>query len=718
MTKAYEVSEAALSGDRPKRSLSEDELGFGGFARALATSILRMVPRDGFVMAVHGSWGSGKTSAVNMAVDALDEMQDGAERRVVVVRFNPWWFSGQEDLTRAFFAEVSASLESRVSSRVVEGLRALARRAAGAGKLIGAGVALVPGGAAYKDLAEGASAALGGLAGGDRSLEALRGELEDALRDDDRRILVIIDDVDRLPDDEAVQIFRLVKSVADLPNVVHLLVFDRDIARRATGGQATVDGPEWLEKIVQASFDLPVPHRVDLHRSFMTKLAAVVGPEPDVEPARWPDVFHRAVAPWIRTPRDSARLANAVAVAWPVVSDKVDLANFIAIEVLRLFEPRVYDVVRRSAPELTGLGGDREEQKEFAQRLLDAGGEPRRADLRRALQLLFPKLERTWSNHSYADGFMEGWDKARRICSARRFTSYFTFTLDDDLLSASEQDGIRRSVADPDAFAAIVAALSSQGRRMGGTRADLILDAMAHDPDFITDDLREAATLSLVTVGDGFLRETQSASFGVVPDVWRIGFAIEALLAGLEATRRTTLLVSAIAGSPSLRTISQLVVRVSGQHGTEDGAPSSPSEERLVDPGGLALVVEAFRARMAREAASARLADSPDLAAVLHAWRRAGGEGEVKAWTATQMLTRNGLLALAAGVTRSGVGGVLGSYAQLEFPTVDRAFLETLLDADVLVARLSALREEASGPEAIIIGRFLQGLRGRDTPSD
>ena len=653
-----------------------------------------------------------------MAVDALDEMQGGSEERVVVVRFNPWWFSGQEDLTRAFFSEVSASLERRVSARVVDGLRAIARRVAGAGRLIGAGVAFSPGGTAYKDLAEAASAALGNLADEEKSLDAIRGELENALRDGVRRILVIIDDVDRLPDDEAMQIFRLVKSVADLPNVVHLLVFDREIARRATGGQPMADGPEWLEKIVQASFDLPIPHKVDLHRSFTTMLAAVVGPDPDVQPGRWPDVFHRAVAPWLRTPRDAARLTNAVAVAWPVVSDKVDLADFVVVEVLRLFEPRVYDVVRRSAPDLTGLGGDRDEQKLMAEQLLAASGEPRRADVRRALQLLFPRLERTWSNRSYGDGFMEGWDKARRICSAKRFTSYFTFTLDDDLLSASEREDIRKSVVDPDAFAAVVAAHSGRSRRSGGTRADLILDGMAYDHELLTDDLREAAARSLITVGDSFLGEHEPASFGVIPATWRVGFAVKALLAGLDPAGRTDLLVSAMAESPSLRTLSQLIVTVLAQHGTEDGEASSPGDERLVDVDGLTLVGEAFRARMTRESAGGRLAALPDLASVLYAWKRASGEDELRLWAADQLLTRNGLIALASGMTRTGVGGAIGSYAQLEFPTVDRGFLETFLDVDDFVSRVRDLRENASGPEAGIIDRFLRGLHVHDEPSD
>jgi hypothetical protein len=711
------ASEPALSGDRPKRLLSEDALGYGGFARALATSILRMVPRDGFVMAVHGPWGSGKTSAVNMAVDALEQMREGAEERVVVVRFNPWWFSGQEDLTRAFFSEVSASLDRRVSTRVVEGLRAVARRAAGAGKLIGAGVALVPGGAALGGLAEAAAAGVGGLVPEARSLDAIRGELEAALREDGKRILVIIDDVDRLPDDEAVQIFRVVKSVADLPNVVHLLVFDRDVARRATGTGATADGPEWLEKIVQASFDLPVPHRVDLHRSFWAKLAEVVGPEPDLQPSRWPDVFHRAVAPWLRTPRDVARLANAVAVAWPVVGDKVDLADFVAVEVLRLFEAGVYDLVRRSAPDLAGLGGDRDDQAALAQRLLDASGEPRRADVRRALQLLFPRLERTWSNRSYGEGFMEGWDRARRICSARRFTSYFTFTLDDDLLSAAERDDVRRAVGDPDAFAALVEALAGQTRRSGGTRADLVLGDLAHDDGILTDDLREAATRSLLAVGDRFIPAIEPASFGAIPTVWRVGHAVRSLLGGLAPGVRVDLLASSMAISPSLRTLSNLIVALSSQHGTEDGEPAASVDERLLDAEGLARVGGAFRVRMAREADRGGIGVMRDLVSVLGAWRRVTDDDEVRAWVSGRLLTRDGLLELAAGLTRTGVGGALGSHAQLEFPTVDRGFVEGLLDVDDFVMRLRALRDDASGPEATVIDRFLLGLRDGVRPS-
>jgi predicted KAP-like P-loop ATPase len=52
------------------------------------------------VIAVHGKWGSGKTSAVNAL--ARREQAKDESARTIVVRFNPWWFSEQKDLTRAF----------------------------------------------------------------------------------------------------------------------------------------------------------------------------------------------------------------------------------------------------------------------------------------------------------------------------------------------------------------------------------------------------------------------------------------------------------------------------------------------------------------------------------------------------------------------------------------------------------------------------------------
>jgi hypothetical protein len=58
----------------------------------------------------------------------------------------------------------------------------------------------------------------------------LHAELTAALAGQKTRFLIVIDDIDRLAPDETLLIFRLVKSVGRLPNVIYLLVFDRELA--------------------------------------------------------------------------------------------------------------------------------------------------------------------------------------------------------------------------------------------------------------------------------------------------------------------------------------------------------------------------------------------------------------------------------------------------------------------------------------------------------
>lgn len=161
-----------LSGDRPKEHLTDDRLGYANFAQSLAHSIAGLAPTDGIVLALNGAWGSGKTTAVNMIVEALAILLKDAPsgREIVPIRFNPWWFSEQEDLIKAFFAELSGSLEKKVSEKVGEGFRKLARRVASSRELVVAILGLIPGAGIAKEMAGAALGAAGTLAGDNHSL--------------------------------------------------------------------------------------------------------------------------------------------------------------------------------------------------------------------------------------------------------------------------------------------------------------------------------------------------------------------------------------------------------------------------------------------------------------------------------------------------------------------------------------------------------------------
>ena len=161
-----------------------------------------------------------------------------------------------------------------------------------------------------------------------------------------------------LPADEIRQIFRLVKSVADLPNVIHLLIFDRDIAERAFDDPANDLGPKWHEKIVQAAFDLPPVQRVDIQQLFLEGLNKLIGEMEVPDKTRWGNVFHDGIAPWLRTPRDAGRLLNSLVVTWPAVAPAMSILRTSLLSTLRLFEPGLHAFIRHNPQRLTGLSGD------------------------------------------------------------------------------------------------------------------------------------------------------------------------------------------------------------------------------------------------------------------------------------------------------------------------------------------------------------------------
>lgn len=92
---------------------------------------------------------------------------------------------------------------------------------------------------------------------GDRSVEDEHEALARTLSDQDKSFLIVIDDIDRLSPDEALLIFGLVKSVGRLPRVTYLLAFDRELIQRLLEDRYPSEGGQYLEKILQASFDLP-----------------------------------------------------------------------------------------------------------------------------------------------------------------------------------------------------------------------------------------------------------------------------------------------------------------------------------------------------------------------------------------------------------------------------------------------------------------------------
>ena len=96
-----------ISSDLPIVNSSQDILNRSIFAKRLAETILQDTLADAFTIGLYGKWGSGKTSLVNMILEAVKDIDDNA----IVFNFNPWLCSEPKQLISEFLKQMSAAIK-------------------------------------------------------------------------------------------------------------------------------------------------------------------------------------------------------------------------------------------------------------------------------------------------------------------------------------------------------------------------------------------------------------------------------------------------------------------------------------------------------------------------------------------------------------------------------------------------------------------------------
>ena len=343
--------------DRPSGTVI-DRFGRSAFVDRLTDTLFDKNQRTatGIVLGLTGPWGSGKSQVMIYLEERLrDESKKspnpaGPVRPLVVVNFNPWLHSGREDLLRRFFqfiheeikkaSELHTELKGVVGKGEKNEIKKWLARYTGILKaipMVGAGVA------------DAASAALSGP-----TLEAEKEAFVASLQAANVSAIVLIDDIDRLSDEEVRGIAQLVKSVANFPMFSYLLAYDPERVAKALGHDDPKLGYQYLEKIVQVQARLPRADPGALTGVIAAQIDQGLGRRADdrsLEGNAWIDGIKSLVPDVIATPRDARRLAAALTLRWPLVKSDVnalDLLDYCALEArVPILTERIQNRVRR-----------------------------------------------------------------------------------------------------------------------------------------------------------------------------------------------------------------------------------------------------------------------------------------------------------------------------------------------------------------------------------
>lgn len=722
--------------DLPVQSSDQDALGRKKFARELALRLRAWHGQESLVLALHGAWGSGKSSIKNMALEYLRSDETSCPH---IIEFNPWQISGQDQLTKAFFHDVAIQLDQLAGDDAKAKHRA--EKWAAYGTLLQAGGTLassletilpvfgIPGaplaGAAGKALKKSAElAAHGEKAAGrrEKTLSEAKAELrQNFAKGLKKTVLVVIDDIDRLTFEEIRLLFRLVKANADFPRFVYLLLFQKSTAVRALNEECGGQGDEYLEKIVQVGFDVPEVDRQALLRLLGEGIDRILdrlklGKRFSRE--RWVNVFFPSLQYYFVSLRDVYRFLNVFSFSVSSLSEEqtleVDPVDLIAVEVLRVFEHEVYRQMPAAKDTLTHVGSDggNKDLKEKITACLDAltkvGRHPDR--VKGILESLFINIAWASGGMGFDHSFALQWKRKLRLCHEDNFDRYFFLLVPGQDVSERE---IARFLADTGDRQKMVAHFNGWRTRnllqpaLTHLEADESLAKVADPVPFLT---------ALYDISDNL--PDGRGQFGTLSldlfAIWRTN----ALLRDRDEATRLAILKKIFSETVGLFVP---VREASAQTRPEKPDPQQPDGKYLVTPEGAAelrtLAVEKIRAA----AKDGRLAQNLKLGYILYRWREWADPEEGKGWVRDLLKTEAGAVQLLVGFSNKGSSQGMGSYYQRQVTYVRLNELEQFADIKELTARVKKVAKRGLPErERLAITAFEHALerRRKNKPDD
>lgn len=317
------IDEEGFECDAPIETSEEDMLGRNGFACTLARRLLKTQSNhQSFAVGILSPWGYGKTSFLNLIKDELKRY------KAICIDFSPWSYGKENDLIREFFTEMGKELR-RYADTLPRDMMKYARILEKSESTSWLSMLLSLGNTAY-------------------SLEQQGNLLKLSLQKIDRPIIVFIDDLDRLGGNEAMEVLKLIRNVANFPGLKFVAAYDRAYWVEAIKKQDVESANGYLEKIFQVEYTLPTFEREKLIKYLKEECNKFIR---EVDKEALKKILNPKISPEsiaveeLVTLRDVKRYINSFQNSYKKLIGNVVLRDLMNLEILRLKYKPVYDLL-------------------------------------------------------------------------------------------------------------------------------------------------------------------------------------------------------------------------------------------------------------------------------------------------------------------------------------------------------------------------------------
>lgn len=323
-----EISNKGFVEDNAVDNHDDDHFGRKTAAAEIARLIKLTNNQKSFGIGILGEYGSGKTSFLNLINLGLEEA------KVLKISFDPWSAGNPETIRREFFdllAAKIAEVDLKISSLIYSYARNLASFDTRSLSWLNWFGVLKSRGSVQSS--------------GEHQM------INRMLRVSGCKIVVTIDDLDRLYPAEIMEVLKLIRNTADFSNVFYLVGYDKKYVQDAMKMLSGAGGLDYLDKIFQLEIPLPKREEDDLLITLQDHLKEMISEshyaifENTMIPNGFRSRYEKAYKGILRQGRDVVRFINSFKIVYKLIGEEVDFECLLVLELIKFRFPSIYDLI-------------------------------------------------------------------------------------------------------------------------------------------------------------------------------------------------------------------------------------------------------------------------------------------------------------------------------------------------------------------------------------
>ncbi|TVZ46150.1 P-loop NTPase fold protein [Olleya sp. Hel_I_94] len=314
--------------DDPILNEDEDILNYQPKIDSLKSILLNETYKKSISIGLVGPWGNGKSSVIHMT---QLQIENQTKDDILMIHFLPYLNHKEDDIINEFFISLSKQLSKysgKLSSQILDYSKKLTE--------------VYKGGNVFDFFDKHVSNI------NSTPAKELYDDINTRLQEIDKKIIIFVDDLDRLSGKEIIQVLKLIRNTANFTNTIFVVAMDKDYVINRLKSENNISSTRFVDKFFQLEIYLPEIDKTIL-RNFVSKSLkdSILNNSSDFEINFSRGFNHKGnlFDDFIKNLRDSKRLVNQIIFDYTFLGEEINFKDFLNFTYFKLKFPKFMELL-------------------------------------------------------------------------------------------------------------------------------------------------------------------------------------------------------------------------------------------------------------------------------------------------------------------------------------------------------------------------------------